>query len=104
MARADRQRPGGFDRPAARRRRGALEATGGFEVTVAAALCAALPLRWGQIRDFARATGRLAKTDTLDAQAIARFAEAAAPSRARCPTTRPARSPSWSRAGARSSR
>ena len=60
-----------------------LEATGGFEVTVAAALCAAgLPLAVvnpRQIRDFARATGRLAKTDALDAEAIARFAEAVRP-------------------------
>ena len=56
-----------------------LEATGGFEVTVAAALAAArLPLAVvnpRQIRDFARATGRLAKTDALDAQVIALFAE-----------------------------
>jgi transposase len=56
-----------------------LEATGGFEITVAAALAnAGLPLAVvnpRQIRDFARATGRLAKTDTLDAQVIALFAE-----------------------------
>lgn len=56
-----------------------LEATGGFEVTVAAAIAAAgLPLAVvnpRQIRDFARATGRLAKTDALDAEAIALFAE-----------------------------
>jgi transposase len=56
-----------------------LEATGGFELTVAAALAAAgLPLAVvnpRQIRDFARATGRLAKTDALDAQIIALFAE-----------------------------
>ena len=60
-----------------------LEATGGYETTVAAALCAAgLPLAVvnpRQIRDFARATGRLAKTDALDAEAIARFAEAVRP-------------------------
>ena len=60
-----------------------LEATGGFEVTVAAALAAAkLPLAIvnpRQIHDFARATGRLAKTDRLDAEAIARFAEAVRP-------------------------
>jgi transposase len=60
-----------------------LEATGGFEVTVAATLGAAqLPLAVvnpRQIRDFARATGRLAKTDRLDAEAIARFAEAIRP-------------------------
>ena len=56
-----------------------LEATGGFEITVAAALASAgLPLAVvnpRQIRDFARATGRLAKTDSLDAQIIALFAE-----------------------------
>jgi len=56
-----------------------LEATGGFEIAVAAALASAgLPLAVvnpRQIRDFARATGRLAKTDTLDAQIIALFAE-----------------------------
>ena len=60
-----------------------LEATGGFETTVAGALCAAgLPLAVvnpRQIRDFARATGRLAKTDALDAAAIAHFAEAVRP-------------------------
>jgi transposase len=60
-----------------------LEATGGFEVVVAGALAAAgLPLvvvNPRQIRDFARATGRLAKTDRLDAEAIARFAEAVQP-------------------------
>jgi transposase len=56
-----------------------LEATGGFETTVAAALAGAgLPLcvvNPRQIRDFARAMGRLAKTDALDAEAIALFAE-----------------------------
>ncbi|MEX1204063.1 MAG: IS110 family transposase [Dongiaceae bacterium] len=60
-----------------------LEATGGFEMTVAAALAAArLPLAVvnpRQIRDFARATGRLAKTDALDAAAIAHFAAAVKP-------------------------
>lgn len=60
-----------------------LEATGGFETTVAATLGAArLPLAVvnpRQIRDFARATGKLAKTDALDAAAIAHFAEAIRP-------------------------
>jgi transposase len=60
-----------------------LEATGGFELTVAAAIAAAgLPLAVvnpRQIRDFARATGRLAKTDRLDAAAIALFAERVRP-------------------------
>jgi transposase len=56
-----------------------LEATGGFEKVVAAGLAAAqLPLAVvnpRQIRDFARAANRLAKTDALDAQIIALFAE-----------------------------
>ena len=56
-----------------------IEATGGFEIAVAAALSGAhMPLAVvnpRQIRDFARATGRLAKSDTLDAAAIALFAE-----------------------------
>jgi transposase len=60
-----------------------LEATGGFEITVAAALAAAgLPLAVvnpAQIRAFARAIGRLAKTDRLDAELIARFAEQVRP-------------------------
>ena len=60
-----------------------MEATGGYETVVASALGAAhLPLAVvnpRQIRDFARATGRLAKTDRLDAAAIAHFAEAIRP-------------------------
>jgi transposase len=60
-----------------------LEATGGFEQVVAAQLVAAsLPLvvvNPRQIRDFARATGRLAKTDRIDAAVIAHFAEAVRP-------------------------
>jgi transposase len=60
-----------------------LEATGGYETVVAAALAAAgLPLvvvNPRQIRDFARAAGQLAKTDRLDARIIARFAEAMRP-------------------------
>jgi transposase len=60
-----------------------LEATGGLEVRLAGALAAAgLPVAVvnpRQVRAFARATGRLAKTDRLDAAAIARFAEAVRP-------------------------
>jgi transposase len=60
-----------------------LEATGGFERPVAAALVAAglavAVLNPRQTRDFARATGRLAKTDSLDAEVLARFAEAVRP-------------------------
>jgi hypothetical protein len=42
-----------------------------------------------QVRDFARATGRLAKTDRLDAQIIARFAEAVRPEPRAVPDAQP---------------
>jgi transposase len=61
----------------------ALEATGGFETIAAAALSAAgLPVivvNPAQIRDFAKAIGRRAKTDPIDAAVIAHFAEATKP-------------------------
>lgn len=61
----------------------ALEATGGFETVVAAALAAAtLPIvvvNPAQIRAFARALGQRAKTDPIDAAVIAHFAEATKP-------------------------
>lgn len=60
-----------------------LEATGGLERAVLRALVAAeLPatvVNPRQVRDFAKATGQLAKTDRLDAQILARFAEAVRP-------------------------
>jgi transposase len=60
-----------------------LEATGGLEVPLAGALAAAtLPvavINPRQVRDFARATGTLAKTDRLDAQLLAQFAEVVRP-------------------------
>jgi transposase len=60
-----------------------LEATGGFEVIVAAGLAAAgLPVvvvNPAQVRAFARALGKRAKTDPIDAAVIARFVEATAP-------------------------
>lgn len=60
-----------------------LEATGGFERLAAAELSAAgLPVvivNPRQVRDFAKATGQLAKTDALDAQVIAEFARAVKP-------------------------
>lgn len=56
-----------------------LEATGGYERKAAAALAGAgLPVAVvnpRQVRDFARATGRLAKTDEIDAKILALFAE-----------------------------
>lgn len=58
----------------------ALEATGGFETVVAASLGAAgLPVvvvNPAQVRAFAQAMGRRAKTDAIDAAVIAHFAEA----------------------------
>jgi transposase len=60
-----------------------LEATGGYHRAVVVALAAAaLPLvvvNPRQVRDFAKATGQLAKTDALDARAVAHFAEAVRP-------------------------
>lgn len=61
----------------------ALEATGGFETIVAAALAGAgLPLvvvNPAQVRAFAKALGQRAKTDPIDAAVIAHFAEATKP-------------------------
>lgn len=61
----------------------AVEATGGFETIVAAALAgAALPLvvvNPAQVRYFAQALGKRAKTDPIDAEVIARFVEAVKP-------------------------
>jgi transposase len=60
-----------------------LEATGGFERTVVGALTAAelsvVVVNPRQVRDFARATGTLAKTDRIDASILAHFAEAVRP-------------------------
>lgn len=60
-----------------------LEATGGYERALVAELLAAhLPVAVvnpRQVRDFARATGKLAKTDRLDAMVLARFAQMVQP-------------------------
>ena len=60
-----------------------LEASGGLDLPLVAALAAAsLPVvvvNPRQVRDFARATGTLAKTDALDAQVLAHFAEVVRP-------------------------
>ena len=60
-----------------------LEASGGLELPLVAALAAAaLPVvvvNPRQVRDFAKATGTLAKTDALDAAVLAHFAEAVRP-------------------------
>ena len=60
-----------------------LEATAGMEMPVVAALAAAgLPVvavNPRNAREFARATGRLAKTDVIDAHVLAQFGEALKP-------------------------
>lgn len=60
-----------------------LEATGGIEIPLTAALAqAGLPtavVNPRQVRNFAKALGKLAKTDRIDAQVIAHFAEAVRP-------------------------
>lgn len=66
-----------------------LEATGGLERGVTRALTSAeLPVvvvNPRQVRDFAKATGQLAKTDRIDAVVLARFAEAVRPALRRLP-------------------
>ncbi len=60
-----------------------VEATGGMELALAGELAAAqlsvAVVNPRQVRDFARAAGKLAKTDALDAQVLAHFAEAMDP-------------------------
>jgi transposase len=60
-----------------------LEATGGLERLVTAALALAglrvAVVNPRQVRDFAKATGRLAKTDAVDAAVLAHFAQALQP-------------------------
>lgn len=60
-----------------------LEATGGLEIPITGILAAAgvpvVVVNPRQVRDFAKATGRLAKTDALDAQTLAHFAEVLRP-------------------------
>jgi transposase len=60
-----------------------MEATGGYETAAATAIAGA-GLRLAvvnprQVRDFARATGRLAKTDRIDAELIGAFGQAIEP-------------------------
>lgn len=67
-----------------------LEASGGLELVLVAELAAAhLPVvvtNPRRVRNFARATGRLAKTDKLDAQMLAHFAAALRPTQRPLPT------------------
>jgi len=66
-----------------------MEATGGYETAVASALAAAglrvAVVNPRQVRDFAKATGRLAKTDRIDAMVIAAFGAAVEPHIAQLP-------------------
>jgi transposase len=66
-----------------------MEATGGYETQAASAIAGAgLPLAVvnpRQVRDFAKATGRLAKNDRIDAHVIAAFGEAVKPQIVRLP-------------------
>lgn len=56
-----------------------LRASGGYEIAAASELAAAglsvAVVNPRQVRDFARATGRLAKTDAIDGQVLVQFAE-----------------------------
>ena len=60
-----------------------MEATGGYEAPAAAAIAvsgmALAVVNPRQVRDFAKATGKLAKTDALDAAVLAHFAEVVRP-------------------------
>ena len=76
-----------------------LEASGGLELPLVAALAAeAVPVvvvNPRQVRDFAKATGRLAKTDTLDAAVLAHFAEVVRPPVRPYGTPKPRSWPLW---------
>jgi len=67
-----------------------LEATGGYESLVAGAIAGrgidVAIVNPRQVRDFAKATGVLAKTDRIDARVLARFAEAVRPEPRPLPT------------------
>jgi transposase len=66
-----------------------MEATGGYQAPLVAALTVAriavAVVNPRQVRDFGRATGQLAKTDALDAEIIARFGEVLKPEPRRIP-------------------
>jgi transposase len=69
-----------------------LEATGGFELMLLEKLSAnstpVAVVNPRQVRQFARASGRLAKTDTIDALVLAHFAEVMQPSQRPLPDTK----------------
>ena len=69
-----------------------LEATGGLELPLTGALAAAgvpvVVVNPRHVRDFAKAAGKLAKTDALDAQTLAHFAEVMRPEARPLPPSR----------------
>ena len=81
-----------------------LEATGGLEIPITGILAAAgvpvVVVNPRQVRDFAKATGRLAKTDALDARPWRTSLRCCDQSRGPCRMNRPRRwRPSWRAAG-----
>ena len=76
-----------------------MEATGGYETAVATALVGSglrvAVVNPRQVRDFAKATGRLAKTDRIDALVIAAFGQAIEPEIVRSASSIGAPSPPW---------
>ena len=84
------------------------EATGGSErLLVGARAAIRLPIvvvNPRQLRDFAKATGRLAKTDRLDAEVIAGSLGASRRHPVHCPLLMPSRCTSWSLVASNSSR
>jgi len=67
-----------------------IEATGGYETNVAAELASAglsvAVVNPRQVRNFARALGKLAKTDAIDAAVLARFAQDVRPEARKLPS------------------
>ena len=82
-----------------------MEASGGYERSWAEALRAAglevLIVDPKRVRHFAKAAGRLAKNDPIDAETIARFGDAFPDGCAHGTIRRVRRSPVWSRPGKR---
>ena len=80
-----------------------LEATGGYQRRVVAALAAAghtvAVVNPRQVRDFARGLGILAKTDRLDARVIARFGQQGSPGPVKSARKNKPPFASWSRDG-----
>jgi hypothetical protein len=78
-----------------------LEASGGYQMAVVSVLALAkLPVAVvnpRQVRDFAKALGKLAKTDPLDAEVLATSPRQSDPIRSLCPMPKPRLSRRWRR-------